>query len=294
MPHSPRKLIVPLVAAAVLLLAACGSGSAAQTAGSAGADHPGGTAHSGGLPGEHVHGIARDPGDGKVYLATHQGLFRIDQGDHVRVGPVVDFMGFSVAGPGRFYASGHPADGGDLPAPVGLMESLDAGKTWTVRSRGGESDFHSLTSSSKGVLGYDGVLRASADGKTWTQPAIAAEPSSLAAAPNGSRILATTESALLVSADQGATWAPLPAAPKLWLASWADNTTVTGVTRTGQIAVSKDAGATWATGTARVDSAQAMTATKAKDGTLEVLVVTNSEIKRTVDSGATLGPLGTS
>jgi hypothetical protein len=53
--------------------------------------------------------------------------------------------------------------GVDLPAPVGLTETTDAGKTWKVRSLGGESDFHALTSSSKGVLGYDGVLRSTAD-----------------------------------------------------------------------------------------------------------------------------------
>ena len=41
-------------------------------------------------------------------------------------------MGFSVAGPGHIYASGHPGDGVDLPAPVGLMETRDAGATWTT------------------------------------------------------------------------------------------------------------------------------------------------------------------
>src|SRR5450756_333301 len=87
--------------------------------------------------------------------------------------------GFSVAGPGHFYASGHPGDGVDLPAPVGLMETTNAGKTWKVRSLGGESDFHALTSSSKGVLGYDGALRSTADGKTWTKLAISAEPTRL-------------------------------------------------------------------------------------------------------------------
>src|SRR5664279_2813432 len=138
------------------------------------------------------------------------------------------------------------------------MESLDAGKTWSVLSRGGESDFHALTSSSRGVLGYDGALRASTDGKTWTQPAIAAEPRSLAAAPDGSRILATTGKGVLLSTDQGATWTPLPGAPQLLLAAWADKTTATGVTTTGHLAVSTDAGATWTTGTAKVDSAQAM------------------------------------
>ena len=289
MSRSPSKIAVPLLAAAVLLLAACGSGAAAGTGAA-----PVASTQTGGLPGEHVHGVARDPGDGSVYLATHQGLFRYSEGTSVRVGPVVDFMGFSVAGPGHFYASGHPGDGVDLPAPVGLMESQDAGKTWSVRSRGGESDFHALTSSSKGVLGYDGALRASTDGKTWTQPTIAAEPSSLAAAPDGSRILATTASGVLLSQDQGTTWAPLPAAPQLLLAAWADRTTATGVTNTGHLAVTTDAGATWTTGTARVDSAQAMSAARANGGTLEVIVVTDSEIERSVDSGGSFSALGAS
>jgi photosystem II stability/assembly factor-like uncharacterized protein len=287
MSRSPSKIAVTLLAAAaVLLLAACGSGAAAG-AGAA----PVASTQTGGLPGEHVHGVARDPGDGSVYLATHQGLFRYSKGTSVRVGPDVDFMGFSIVGPGRFYGSGHPGDGVDLPAPVGLMESTDAGKTWSVRSRGGESDFHALTSSSKGVLGYDGALRASTDGKTWTQPAIAAEPRCLAAAPDGSRVLATTAAGVLLSQDQGATWAQLPAAPQLLLAAWADRTTATGVTTTGHLAVSSDAGATWTTGTARVDSAQAMSASRTT-GTLEIIVVTDSAIQRSIDSGATFSPLG--
>jgi hypothetical protein len=126
------------------------------------------------------------------------------------------------------------------------------------------------------MLGYDGVLRSTADGKTWTKLAIAAEPSSLAAAPDGSRILATTASGVLLSKDQGATWSPLPAAPQLLDAAWADNATAAGVTLTGHLAVTTDAGATWTTGNGRVDSAQAISASRADGGTLEVLLVTNS------------------
>jgi hypothetical protein len=290
MSPSPRKVTVPLLAAtAVVLLAACGSGTAANT----GAVPPAST-QTAGLPGEHVHGVARDPGDGSVYLATHEGLFRYNKGTSVRVGPIVDFMGFSIAGPGHFYASGHPGDGVDLPAPVGLMETLDAGKTWTVRSLGGESDFHALTSSSKGVLGYDGALRSTADEKTWTKLAITAEPTSLAAAPDGSRILATTSSGVMLSHDQGTTWAPLPAAPQLLLAAWADKTTAIGVTNTGHLAVTTDAGGTWTTGKAKVGSAQAMCASRASGGTLDVLIVTDSGIEQTVDSGASFHSLGTS
>jgi len=103
-----------MLAAVVLLLAGCGSSTAAATgiakAGSIGRSS---------LPRERVHGVARNPGDGKVYLATHQGLFRYDKGVPVRVGPIVNMMGFSIAGPDRFYASGHPGAGVNLPGPVG-------------------------------------------------------------------------------------------------------------------------------------------------------------------------------
>jgi photosystem II stability/assembly factor-like uncharacterized protein len=86
----------------------------------------------------------------------------------------------------------------------------------------------------------------------------------------------------------------LPGAPQLLLAAWADNATTMGVTNTGALAVSTDAGATWTTAAGKVDSVQAMCATRAKDGTVEVLVVTDSAIQRTVDSGATFSPLGAS
>jgi hypothetical protein len=84
MTRSPRSLVIPMLAAAVLLLAGSGSSTAAAT----GVAKAGSIGRSG-LPGERVHGVARNPGDGKAYLATHQGLFRYDKGTPVRVGPIV-------------------------------------------------------------------------------------------------------------------------------------------------------------------------------------------------------------
>ncbi len=92
------------------------------------------------------------PADGLVYLATHDGLFHYDDSGPVRVGPVIDLMGFTVVGPDHFYASGHPGPGVELPAPVGLIESRDGGATWDPLSRQGESDFHALTASDAGVV----------------------------------------------------------------------------------------------------------------------------------------------
>ena len=94
----------------------------------------------------HVHGLGVDPADGTLYAATHSGLFRIDgAGDAERVGEHWhDLMGFTVVGPNRFVASGHPDLRTDLPPLLGLVESDDGGVTWTSRSLLGDADFHAL------------------------------------------------------------------------------------------------------------------------------------------------------
>ena len=105
-----------------LLLASCGTAADTDTSTTVGDDHQ----DASGLPSPHVHGVAINPGDDLVYLATHDGLFRYDDTGPTRIGPVIDLMGFTVAGPNHFYASGHPGEGSDLPNPVGLITSTDA------------------------------------------------------------------------------------------------------------------------------------------------------------------------
>ena len=63
-----------------------------------------------------------------------RGLFRHVNGELVQNGQVIDLMGFAVAPDGTYYASGHPGAGVDLPQPVGLITSTDAGRTWRVAS----------------------------------------------------------------------------------------------------------------------------------------------------------------
>lgn len=280
--RGPSVALVGVGLAAALALTGCSQGATAQPSSPA-AD---------GLPSEHVHGISRDPGSGKVNLATHTGLFVLQSdASWQRVGPEVDFMGFAISGPGTFYGSGHPAAGVDLPSPVGLMKSTDAGRTWTSLSRGGESDFHALTASSDGVIGFDGALLATKDGKTWAGGALSGEPSSLAAAPDGSQVLATTNQGVMSSSDEGSTWVALAEAPPLFLTSWADSKTVAGVTTQGELAVSEDAGRSWKIGAAKVSSAQAASASRDKAGVLEILVVTDTGVLQSRDSGATLTDL---
>lgn len=151
----------------------------------------------------HIHAVARDPKTGDLLLATHEGLFRHANGELLQNGPVIDLMGFTVAPDGTYYASGHPGAGVDLPQPVGLITSTDSGRTWRVSSRGGESDFHALTSSPTSVVGFDGTLRSTTDGETWSTRTIPAAPRTLAASPQTGALLATTETGLLHSTDDG-------------------------------------------------------------------------------------------
>jgi photosystem II stability/assembly factor-like uncharacterized protein len=243
------------------------------------------------LPSPHVHAVAIDPADGRVLLATHEGLFRYDDAGSTRVGPVIDLMGFTVAGPGHFYASGHPGPGVDLPQPVGLIESTDGGQSWSPVSRQGQSDFHALTASSAGVIGFDGAaLLATSDGRRWRELHPPVAPYALAAAPDGAVLLATAASGPVRSTDAGATWAPVEGAPLLQVVDWAEGQTVAGVTPEGTIAVSDDAGATWTERAGVGGPPQAVAASPLPDGSLRVLVVSADAILDSRDGGASLTP----
>ncbi|MFE9770466.1 hypothetical protein ACFYOV_02025 [Streptomyces sp. NPDC005931] len=119
---------------------------------------------SGSLAVSHVHGLGIDPADGRLYVATHEGVIAVaDNGTAERVGDTADYMGFTVIGPKTFLGSGHPAEGSGGHGNRGLIRSTDTGRTWKTLSLGGTTDFHSLEYANDTVYGYDstrGVLRA--------------------------------------------------------------------------------------------------------------------------------------
>ena len=239
----------------------------------------------------HIHAVARDPKTGDLLLATHEGLFRHANGELLQNGPVIDLMGFTVAPDGTYYASGHPGAGVDLPQPVGLITSTDSGRTWRVSSRGGESDFHALTSSPTSVVGFDGTLRSTTDGETWSTRTIPAAPRTLAASPQTGALLATTETGLLHSTDDGRSWKGLTPPATALLAAWADEQTIVIATANGQIATSNDTGATWTLQPKRIGTPQALFAQRGTDGQIETILVADGAVLRTVDGGATVEKL---
>jgi len=165
----------------------------------------------------HIHGIAVNrAGSAKLLIATHHGLFAVDEaGTATLVSPVQDYMGFSPdpADPLTYYASGHPPGGGNL----GFLATKDGGASWTQISPGlnGPVDYHAMDVSPadpKTIYGaYDGLQVSRDGGRNWTIAGSLPEGliAIAASALEPDRIFAATQTGLLVSADGGASWAPL-------------------------------------------------------------------------------------
>lgn len=118
----------------------------------------------------HIHNIKVN--GGQVLLGTHEGLYLYQGGSQMRMlgKENFDVMGLAVS-EGKIYASGHPNPGSNLPAPVGLIVSIDNGSTWSQISLQGKVDFHMLEVLGNEIYGADsqsGNLLYSHDGgKTW-------------------------------------------------------------------------------------------------------------------------------
>ena len=151
MPVGPRVLAT-LVGSVLIVVVAC----------SAPEDDPAPP-----TPPSHVHGIGTNPADGQLYVATHNGLLALVDGQFDKVGDAShDLMGFAVVGDDHFLASGHPGDL-EAPNPMGLIESRDAGRTWQTISRESVSDFHAIKTVGTTAYTYDSTsarLEVSTDG----------------------------------------------------------------------------------------------------------------------------------
>lgn len=210
------------------------------------------TASGDGDPGMvHVHGLGVNPADGHIYVATHVGLWRIDDGgDAERIGDYFhDLMGFTIVGPDHFLASGHPSPEDDLPPLLGLMESTDAGATWENVSLLGEADFHALVATHGQIYGWDSTQQrfmVSDDGRSWEVRAGLALRDLAVHPDDPDHVVVATPGGVGRSADGGRTWEGLAQADLVWLA-WRSADLLVSADPEGQLLVSADAGASWET-----------------------------------------------
>jgi hypothetical protein len=236
----------------------------------------------------HVHGLGVDPRDGALYAGTHYGLFRLpDQGEATRVADrVQDFMGFTVAGPGHYLASGHPGAGQDGPSSLGLIESTDGGQTWQSLSLAGEADFHSLAARHGRVYGLNalnGEFMVSEDKRTWDTRGTLPMADFAVSPEDPDVLLATTEQGLARSDDGGRTFQPAQTAPLLQLVSWGEDGTIIGVEPSGTVHASTDDGQTWEQRGSLDCAPHALTATSGSD----VFAAIDGAILASADGGRT-------
>lgn len=217
----PRR-IGALAGVALLVLAGCGGGEPEPQPGEAYVEEGPSTGH--------VHAVGVDPADGSVVIAAHGGLFRAAEGDAAAraTGDARDAMGFTVAGPRRYVASGHPAPGADEPGSVGLIRSTDAGATWDPVSLAGEADLHVLEVAPGGrIYGFDavsGALLASRDaGRTWRRTTVPPVLDLAVDPEDPDTVVAATGQGLLRSTDGGRRFRPAATVPASHLAWTAAN-----------------------------------------------------------------------
>jgi hypothetical protein len=230
---------------------------------------------------EHVHGLAVDPRDGRLRVATHDGLFVLRDGRPQRIGHTRhDLMGFTIVAEDRFLASGHPATS-DLPEPMGLVRSDDGGLTWQQVNPVGQADLHSLDVQDETVAAYDSttgrVLLSNDEGRTFiTLSTLDAVDTALL--EEGRVLVAGSDGVLsLVDADGSER---LSATPGLVTV---DRTRrgVAGLGPEGQVWVSADA-RTW-TGRGKLDGVPAALET----GGVRWYAATSTGIYASSDGGAT-------
>jgi hypothetical protein len=162
----------------------------------------------------HVHGL--DMADGTLFAATHTGLFTLSDEQVRRVGGHYhDLMGFTIAAPDDFVASGHPDLLSDhlqkpgRPPLLGLVHSRDRGRTWRPVSLLGEVDFHALEVAHGRVYGWDatsGRFMTSPDRVNWQTRSTVALSDFVVDPADPSGVLAVTDGGVLRSDDGGRRW----------------------------------------------------------------------------------------
>lgn len=278
--HSLRRSRVRLAAVLVGVLAVSAVASALWLRDTAGEDTPVTTGMS------HVHGLGTNPADGATYVATHSGVFKVaEDAEPVRVADRhQDTMGFTVAGPDRFLASGHPdLTEESLPTHLGLIESTDAAMTWEEVSLAGEADLHALDVGPAGIVAFDalsGRLMSSRDGREWEVVAQGAVVDVATDPVRAGAVLVTTPEGELIRFDDGRQGQAIGDAPPLRFVDWPQADLLVAAGPDGQLYRSTDAGGSFATVGEPLGALQALDVTEES-----WLAATETAVLRSTDQG---------
>jgi hypothetical protein len=221
----------------------------------------------------HIHGLAFDPGQDALVVATHGGVYRLDirETPAAVTGPVggldIDAMGFTLVGDVS-YASGHPGPStpGTFGSPsLGLIRSEDGGVNWSNVSLTGSTDFHDLSVSESRIsriygLAGSALARSDDGGTSWTNVATIEARDILSPASDAETLFATTPEGLMVSRDAGATFSPVPDSPPLYLLADAGTAQggLVGIDTEGIVWAQSEADGTWSAGGQVSGTPQAM------------------------------------
>lgn len=243
MRHRARRPRACVARAALLLLVASGCSSTVTDAG------PAEEATTHGESFGHVHGLGVDPRDGRLYVASHLGVFRDTERGFERVADRwQDTMAFTVVGPGHFLASGHPDLREDKPAHLGLIESVDAARSWRPLSLEGEADFHVLEPAGARLYGYDsqsGSLLVTEDRESWEQVLTAPLIDVEADPDDPSRLVLTDPRGQVTRLEPGRRPEPLEGSPTVGILDWPRPELLVGLGPAGEVWLSEDGGTSW-------------------------------------------------
>jgi hypothetical protein len=203
---------------------------------------------------DHIHGLSYNADGQQLLAGSHHGLIvYADSHWSKPSGPSHDYMGFSATG-NAIYSSGHPAPGSNEVNPMGLIKSLDGGKSWQKIGLSGEADFHTLATSydtnAVYVLNHQpnsrmtkaGIYYTLNDGLQWRKAEASGLPSKVNAlavhASDIKVVAATTDDGLYLSHDSAASFRRLlsgqrtlaaafdPSGAHLWFSGYAEKATL--------------------------------------------------------------------
>ena len=200
----------------------------------------------------HVHGLGYDPRRQILYLATHTGMFELQDGvaKATRIGDShQDTMGFTLVKANLFLGSGHPDARSELPPHLGLVRSTDRGRSWKSVSLLGNADFHVLRARGKTIYGFDSsnerLLASRNSGRTWIKLAAPEVLLDIAVDPSDPKHLAASGGAVLYrSQDGGRRWQAVASGVSGYLA-WPSSKRLFVATLDGAFLTAEGAGGPW-------------------------------------------------